>query len=49
MNQAARSFLLVLLIESICAVAAFLKSYLMRHMQSDHEYGFGHESENEFA
>lgn len=49
MNQATRSFLLVLLIESIAAIATFLKRYLMRHMESDQQYGFSHDQVSEFA
>jgi hypothetical protein len=45
MNTSLMSFLLVLLIDGICSVAAYLKDRLMRHMQGNHEYGFGHEPE----
>lgn len=40
MNTSMMSFLLVLLIEGICAVAAYLKDRLMNHMQSNHAFGF---------
>jgi hypothetical protein len=41
MNQPLMSFVLVLLIEVICAVASYLKDRLMRHMsQRDHGYDF---------
>jgi CHASE3 domain sensor protein len=35
MNQSVLSFLLVLLIESICAIVSYLKNRLMRHMMRD--------------
>ena len=37
MNQSVVSFLLVLLIEGICAVAAHLKDRLMRHVHRGHD------------
>lgn len=41
MKKSAQSFLLVLLIEAICAVANYLKERLMRHMHQDqHGYGY---------
>lgn len=46
MNQPIKSFLLVLLIEGICALASYLTERLMRHMRErDHDYGFNHENE----
>lgn len=45
MNTSRMSFLLVLLIEVICAVAAYLKERLKRHMQGDHGFGFNDDSE----
>lgn len=50
MKEPMISFLLVLLIEGICAIAAHLKNRLMRHMQQrdcersqdrDFEYDYG--------
>ena len=46
MNQSVLSFLLVLLIEAVCAVVSYLKDRLMRHMMQDQQ---GFDSEQEFA
>lgn len=44
MNQPIKSFLLVLLIEGICALASYLTEQLMRHMR-ERDHGFNHENE----
>ena len=49
MKQSAWSFLLVLLIEGICAVANYLKEKLMGHINRGNPYGFGSAPESEFA
>lgn len=46
MKQSALSFLLVLLIEAVCAIASYLKDRLMSQMQRDKP---GSEYEQEFA
>jgi len=46
MKQSALSFLLVLLIEAICAVVTYLKDRLMHHMYRDHG---GTDFDTEFA
>ena len=51
MKQSVLSFLLVLMIEAICAIAAFLKEKLMRNVNRgqpfDSSFGFG--SDVDFA
>lgn len=44
MKQSALSFLLVLAIEAVCAIATYLKERLMRNMhRDDHGFDYGPE------
>lgn len=51
MKQSILSFLLVLLIEGICAVVTYLKDKLMRNVNRGQPFGsgFGFDTDAEFA
>lgn len=50
MNSSLMSFLLVMLIEGICAVANYLKKRLMRHMhQRENNHGNAFDHDPDFA